>query len=68
MLRTALLAALAALALAHALAPVSLNVFANGGGDFTSIQAALDSLSPGTRSVGPVTLNLNGTFNERVRV
>jgi pectin methylesterase-like acyl-CoA thioesterase len=37
-------------------------------GNFSSVQAALDSLAPGNRSVGPVTLFLSGTFRERVTV
>jgi pectinesterase len=46
---------------------VTLRVLSGGGGDFTSVQAALDSLSPGTnRTLGPVTLQLLGLFWERV--
>ncbi len=48
---------------------VTLRVFSSGGGDFSSVQAALDSLAPGSSpSLGHVTLQLKGTFWERVNV
>lgn len=47
---------------------VTLTVRSDGGGDFASVQAALDSLDPAVNSLtlGVVTLELLGTFRERV--
>ena len=48
---------------------VTLRVFADGSGDYSSVQAALDSLAPGAHpELGHVTLLLAGTFRERVVV
>ena len=65
-----------ALALALVLTPrpsgadTALRVFASGGGDFASVQAALDSVAPraGSPSLGRLALLLRGTFRERVVV
>ena len=43
----------------------TLRVFSEGGGDFTSVQAAVNSLVPGS---GSATLLLKGVFTERVNV
>ena len=49
--------------------PVSLTVRSDGSGQFTSIQTALDSLSPGRNpGLGHVTLLTQGVFRERVHV
>ena len=45
----------------------TVRVFSDGGGDFSSLQAALNSTS-GRPSLGRVTLVLRGTFRERVLV
>lgn len=51
------------------LGDVNLRVYSDGSGEFTSIQAALDSLSPGLNaSLGRTTLHLLGYFRERVYV
>ena len=48
---------------------LTLRVRADGSGDFASVQAALDSTSPGTNaSLGRLTLLLRGVFRERVYV
>lgn len=62
-----------ALALVPALlarADTALRVFADGGGDFSFVQAALDSVAPraGTPSLGRLSLLLRGVFRERVVV
>ena len=49
----------------HSNGDVTIRVFEDGSGDFTSIQAALNSTSP---SSGHVTLQLDGVFRERVVV
>ena len=60
---------LALLALSAASGDVSLTVRSAGGGDFSSVQSALDFLAPGTNtSLGRVSLHLLGTFYERVHV
>ena len=57
------------LALHFSVCDVSLSVRSDGTGDFTSVQAALDSLVPGVNStLGRVTLHLEGEFRERVYV
>ena len=54
---------LALLALSAASGDVSLTVRSAGGGDFSSVQSALDFLAPGTNtSLGRVSLHLLGTF------
>jgi len=69
-----LLAASAALALALAPRPcgadTTLRVLSSGGGDFASVQAALDSAAPraGSPALGRLTLRLGGAFRERVVV
>jgi pectinesterase len=62
--------AVAGAALLHgALADVTLIVRSDGTGQFTSVQAALDSCNPGSNSsLGHVTLMLEGYFRERVTV
>lgn len=59
---------LAAAALASA--DTALRVFSAGGGDFASVQEALDSVAPraGSPALGRLTLQLRGAFRERVVV
>jgi pectinesterase len=60
---------LSALALALTVrGDVNLRVRADGSGDYTSVQAALDSLAPRAGAVGRVTLSLLGVFRERVHI
>jgi len=57
------------LVLARVAADVTLRVCSDGSGDFSSVQRALDSLTPGVNaSLGRVTLRLSGFFRERVTV
>ena len=51
-------------------ADTTLRVLSGGGGDFASVQAALDSVAPraGSPALGRLTLRLGGAFRERVVV
>ena len=60
---------LALLAVTAAAQNVVLSVRADGTGNFTSVQRALDSLTPGSNpSLGHVTLQIEGRFWERVHI
>lgn len=65
----ALVCTLLAAALCLANCDVTLRVYSDGTGDYSSVQAALDGLAPGKNaSLGRVTLHLLGAFWERVHV
>ena len=64
-----LAAAAAALASVASAQDVTVRVYRDGSGDFSSVQAALDAQAPGTNAtLGHVTLMLRGFFRERVHV
>jgi pectin methylesterase-like acyl-CoA thioesterase len=72
MMRIAVIATIVSSALAAsglAVGNVTLTVRSDGTGQFTSVQAALDSLQPGSNpTLGHVTLQLEGLFREVVTV